>query len=243
MNCRKYSILISHMFTHILACPPALLPIHTLWNWRSPACYQCNNGNDYPRDILSLPTEVRSTSFSGKVIILLAGLLFWCVHCFLPCVKFSVALAISVCKSSDNQVNGMTRFAGFLLDSAGLPSKEKKHLLPSEAKERESRRKGEPAHTQVEAQGSTCPDWPSVSGLVGGCWGETGGREKARHLVFLRWMTLAAYLLLPNLAPSHSPQVKCLFSFLSESFKKSVGKGFKPPIESCFSLLLTPWES
>lgn len=93
MNCRKYSILISHMFTHILACSPGLLPIHILCNWHSPACYKCNNGDYYPSDILflllaalaalALCTEVSSKSSSGKVIILLVGLLLWV--CFLGC--------------------------------------------------------------------------------------------------------------------------------------------------------------
>ena len=50
-------------------------------------------------------------------------------------------------------------------------------------------------------------------------------REGNSHLIFLPWRRLAESRLFPNLAPSQSPQIKCLITFFSpKSFKTSVGK-------------------
>lgn len=130
----------------------------------------------------------------------------------------------------------MARFAGFPLDLAGFQLDSLQSTNPSPPRPwRWARRRAEPTHVCVEAQGDACWDWPSVSGQVGGCW--VRQREGNSHLFFLPWMNVVGFLPLPNLTPSHSPWIKSPIAFLSQSFKISVEKRFKLfklRIKSCF---------
>lgn len=98
-------------------------------------------------------------------------------------MKFSDALTNSVCRSSDKEVNEVARFTGFPLDLAGFQLDSPQRTNPSPPRQWHwARRRGEPTHSCVEAQGDACCDWPSVSGQVGRCWGKDRGKKTATSL-------------------------------------------------------------